>query len=168
MDFEPEIRWTQHKVLNVVSSVFHPLGFPAPFVIRGRIILNGIWQTKGEQWDSYIDENLNNQFAGWIAELKAGEAFEVTRWYQTSDENVTNELLVFGDASKDAFCAVAYLVTEIIKAEREVSFIVGKARVAPVKQHTIPKLELMAAVTGNRLKDAIIKEHSLLFHKTFM
>ncbi|XP_075239345.1 uncharacterized protein LOC142334902 [Convolutriloba macropyga] len=26
----------------------------------------------------------------------------------------------------------------------------------------------MAAVTGNRLKDAIIKEHSLHFHKTFM
>ena len=42
-----------------------------------------------------------------------------------------------------------------------------KAPVAPVKHHSIPKLELMAAVTGNRWKDAIIKENSLLFHKKF-
>ena len=160
MYFEPESRWTQSKVLSVVSSVFEPLGFLAPFVIRGRIILKGIWIMKGQQWDCYIDENLNNQFADWIAELIAGEAFEVSRWCATSNENVTNELHVFGDASEDAFCAVAYLVTETRKAEREVSFIKGKARVPPVKRHTIPKLELMSLVTGKRLKYAIIKEHS--------
>ena len=37
-----------------------------------------------------------------------------------------------------------------------------------MKHHTIPKLELMAALTGNRLKDAIIKEHSIHFHKIYM
>ena len=92
----------------------------------------------------------------------------MSRWYQTSNELVTNELHVFGDASEYAFCAVAYLVTETRKAERKASFIMGKARFAPVKHHTIPKLELMAAVTGNRLKDAIIKEHSLHYRKTFL
>ena len=79
MDFEPESRWTQRKVLSVVSSVFDALGFLAPFVIRGRIILKGIWQMKGQQWDCYIDENLNNQFADWIAEVSASEASEVSR-----------------------------------------------------------------------------------------
>ena len=85
-NFEPESRWTQSKVLSVVSSVFETLGFLSPFVVRERIILKGIWQTKGQQWDSYIGESLNNQFADWIAELNGGEAFEVSRWYQTSDE----------------------------------------------------------------------------------
>ena len=47
MDFAPESRWTQQKVLSVVSSVFDSLGLLTPFVIRGRIILKGIWQTKG-------------------------------------------------------------------------------------------------------------------------
>ena len=46
LQFEPESQWTQWKVLSVVSSVFDPLGFLAPFVIRGRIILKGIWQTR--------------------------------------------------------------------------------------------------------------------------
>ena len=103
-------------VLFVVSSVFDPLGFG----IRRRIILKGMWQTKGQQWDCYEDENLNNQFTDWIAKLNAGEAFEVSRWYQTSNENVTNELHVFGAASEDAFCAVAYLVKETRKLEQEV------------------------------------------------
>ena len=76
---------------------------------------------------------------------------------------------VFGDASVDAFfCAVAYLVTETRKTEREFLFIMGKAGVAPVKRHTIPKLELMAAVTGKRFRNAIIKEHSLHIHKIFV
>ena len=168
MQFEPESLWTQRKVLSVVSSVFDPLGFLAPFVIRGRIILKGIWQTRGQQWDSYVEENLNNQFSEWVSEVNAGEAFQVDRWYQTSSNNILNELHVFGDASEDAFCAVAYVVTEDPNSNRHVSFIMGKARVAPVKHHTIPKLELMAALTGNRLKDAIIKEHSIHFHKIYM
>ena len=109
MQFEPDSLWTQRKVLSVVSSVFDPLGFLAPFVIRGRIILKGIWQTRGQQWDSYVEENLNNQFSEWVSEVNAGEAFQVDRWYQTSSDNILNELHVFGDASEDAFCAVACL-----------------------------------------------------------
>ena len=35
--------------------------------------------------------------------------------------------------------------------ERDVSFIIGKAKVAPVKHHTIPKLKPMYALKGHRL-----------------
>ena len=115
--------------------MFDPLGFLAPFVIRGRIILKGIWQTRGQQWDSFIEDHLNSQFTDWILELNSGEAFEVPRWYQTSSEIVRNELHVFGDASEDAFCAVAYFVTQDSNQCRKTSFIMGKARVAPVKHH---------------------------------
>ena len=72
----------------------------------------------------------------------------------------------FCDASEDAFCAVPYLVTETRKAEQKVFLIMGKARVALVKHHTNPKLELMTA--GNRLKDAIIKEHSSFSQKVYV
>ena len=116
----------------------------------------------------YIEDNLNDQFSNCVAELNAGEAFDVQRWYQTSSESVRNDLQVFGDASEDAFCAVAYVVTEDVIQDRKVSFIMGKARVAPVKHHTIPKLELMAAITGNRLKDSIMKEFSIHFHKVYL
>ena len=50
--------------------------------------------------------------------------------------------------------------------ERTVRFLVGKAGVATMKHHT-PKLELMAALTGKRLKDLNIRGHSIKFQVVF-
>nr|XP_027216210.1 uncharacterized protein LOC113808903 [Penaeus vannamei] len=41
------------------------------------------------------------------------------------------------------------------------------SRLAPVKQQTIPKLELSSAVLGVRLRNAIIKESSIQYHKVY-
>ena len=57
------------------------------------------------------------------------------------------ELHVFGDASEDAVCAVAYVVSAGADY-KHISFARSKARVAPMKHHTRPKFELMAAVTA--------------------
>ena len=53
MRFEPDSQWPQRNVLSVVSSVFDASGFLASFVIHGRIILKGVWQTNGQHWDPY-------------------------------------------------------------------------------------------------------------------
>ena len=55
-------------------------------------------------------------------------------------------LHIFADASPQAYRAVAYLVHETHSA-----ILMSKARIAPLKQHTLPRLELMAAVLGARL-----------------
>ena len=92
-----------------------------------------------------------------MQEWSNSEQLSVPRWYnQESCDRV--ELHVFGDASEDAFCAVLYVVMSKPNGDRLIRFIVGKTRVAPMKHHTIPKLELMAAVTANRIKDLILKE----------
>ena len=88
--FEPIPHRTQRKVLSVVSSVFDSLGFLAPFVIRGRIILKRKWQIRGQQLDSNISDNLNDDFHSWVPELNVGEPFDVPRWYRTTDEAVKN------------------------------------------------------------------------------
>ena len=59
------------------------------------------------------------------------------------------------DASKKGYGAVVYLCQG-----RQSSFIMSKTRVAPLKELTLPKLELMAAVVGTRLLKCIL--HSLL------
>jgi hypothetical protein len=48
----------------------------------------------------------------------------------------------FADASCKAYCAVVYLVCESSKGV-QVELLTSKTRVAPVKAHTIPRLELM-------------------------
>ena len=91
----------------------------------------------------------------------------VPRWYAATIEK-TLELHVFGDASEDAFCAVAHSVVAEKAGEQLVRFIVGKTRVTPMKHHTKPKLELMAALTASRLKDPIIREHSIKLQIVFI
>lgn len=56
------------------------------------------------------------------------------------------ELHVFSDATKEAIGAVSYLKIFDINGKSQVSFVLGKAKVAPSHSNTIPRLELCAAV----------------------
>ena len=50
---------------------------------------------------------------------------------------------------------------------RELAYVVGKCRVAPMKQQSIPRLELQAAMYGTRLKQLIVDEHHVEIERTF-
>ena len=63
----------------------------------------------------------------------------------------------FGDASKGAYCAVVYLVYQLNDGSRHASLLTSKTRVAPLKQLTIPRLELMSATVLARLVDTVRK-----------
>ncbi|VDM49059.1 unnamed protein product [Toxocara canis] len=67
------------------------------------------------------------------------------------------EVHVFVDASKDAYAPVAYLRSH--KENRyESSLLMSKSRVAPIRGITISRLELMAALIGNRLLRFVQKQ----------
>lgn len=70
------------------------------------------------------------------------------------------ELHIFSDASQRAISAVAYLKMYSSNGDH-VSFIHGKAKVAPSQGHTIPRLELCAAVLATKLKDTIMQHLSI-------
>ena len=164
VSFDVQQQWTQREVLSNVSSLFDPLGFVVPFSIRGKLIMKRIWQTQGQQWDKPIEESLQKSFNSWISELPQNNPIAPGRWYKMNSDD-KKELHVFGDASEDAFCAY---VVSVGADYRHVSFAMGKATVAPMKHHTIPKLELMAVVTAMALKQMLIKEHECNFGGIFM
>ena len=58
-------------------------------------------------------------------------------------------------------CIVAYFRAET-DAGNEVSFVLGKCRIAPTKQLSVARLELQAAVFSVRLRKLIVEEHDLL------
>ena len=61
------------------------------------------------------------------------------------------ELHGFGDGSSVAFAAAVYLRTELKSGEIDTNFIANKARLAPLKGETVPRLELMSALILSRL-----------------
>ena len=61
---------------------------------------------------------------------------------------------MFADVSLSAYGTVAYL-----RQNDEVTLVMSRSRVAPVRAITLPKLELIAAVVATRLAKFVI--HSL-------
>lgn len=64
----------------------------------------------------------------------------------------------FCDASEKSYGVVSYL--RMVDKEKRVhcSFVNGKERVAPMKQQTIPRLELCAAVLAAKVDKCLRKE----------
>ena len=72
-------------------------------------------------------------------------------------------LCVFADASQEAFGACAYIHQETKENTYEATFAEAKSRVAPLKQLTIPRLELQTAVLASRLAKCILDESRIQF-----
>ncbi|XP_062621746.1 uncharacterized protein LOC134283301 [Saccostrea cucullata] len=68
------------------------------------------------------------------------------------------ELHVFSDASEKAIAAAAYL--KVVDADNNtyLGFILGKSKLAPVKGHTIPRLELCGAVLASEIGNSVLEQ----------
>ena len=76
---------------------------------------------------------------------------------------------MFGDSSQDVFCAVGFLRARLSSWHKtQISFIFGKARVAPMKALSIPKLELPAALFATRLEDDILTALTVSINHVYM
>jgi hypothetical protein len=79
------------------------------------------------------------------------------------------DLHLFADGSEEGFAAVGYLAFIADNGEKTTAFIMGKNRLAPRRQISIPKLELNGAVMSTRLAQTLVKElTSLKLQKLFL
>ena len=148
---------TQRTVLSFVSSVFDPIGLVAPYTVKARLLLKDIWRISGQKWDDDLPEEIKKQFLEWHSGLHLLGSLTIPRIYFTEPFDQI-ELHMFGDSSQDVFCAVAFLRARLASSHQtELAFVFGKARVAPMKALSIPKLELQAALLATRLKQEILK-----------
>ena len=106
----------------------------------------------------------------WSKELSILNEITIPRSYFCQTVEAI-ELHIFGDSSQDAFSAVTFLrgkQTNDDGVVTQLAFVFGKARIAPMKALTIPKLELPAALLAARLRDEVHRALSLKIDKTFM
>ena len=146
---------TQRTVLSTVSAIFDPLGIVAPFTVVARVLLKYIWKVEGQQWDDPLPEDLSRRFDDWCSGLPLLQDLTIPRPYFSSPVDEI-ELHMFGDCSKD-ICAVGFLRAKCQGSNiAHLSCVVGKARVAPMKPITIPKLELQAVLLAAHLRQKIL------------
>ncbi|CAG7822003.1 unnamed protein product, partial [Allacma fusca] len=148
-------------------SIYDPLGLVVQFTIKGRILFQEAWLLK-TGWDEPISEELFLKWKWWVGELVSITNVQVPRCYSSYlGETTSTQLHIMVDASSKAFSAVAYLRVETPDGIH-VSLVLARARVAPLKPLTIPKLELQAAVMGSRLAQNIKKEIQVPINSTFL
>ena len=154
---------TRRQLLSIIASLFDPLGFLAPFVVRAKILLQKVWQL-GLAWDDPLPLDLLAEWQMWESEMLMLMEFSIPRFYRMVDmypEEI--QVHIFGDARELAFCAVGYLRFEYHDGSRKCVFVIAKTCVAPTKKLSIPRLQLQAAVLCVRLASITEKEHDYNF-----
>ncbi len=150
---------TRRGILSVVSSLFDPLGMIAPYIMKAKLLLQELCRKK-LKWDEAIDEFERKQWTRWISDLAKLKEVKVQRCFkpQSFGEIKKTELHIFSDGSRVGYGAVAYLRLVDIDDRIHCSFVLGRARVAPIREITIPRLELSAAVVSVQLRETIQRE----------
>ncbi|XP_054260019.1 uncharacterized protein LOC128984704 [Macrosteles quadrilineatus] len=137
---------TRRTFLSCAQKVFDPIGFTAPVGLIPKIILKTTWTLK-VGWDEELPQNLQVQFQKWVEELGCLKMCVLSRRIFL---NASSTVHVFCDASKAAFGCCIFLRSEV-DGIIDINLILAKSRVAPIKPITLPRLELMGAITGVRL-----------------
>ncbi|KAL8559090.1 hypothetical protein ACOMHN_008278 [Nucella lapillus] len=153
---------TRRGVLSTIASVYDPLGFIAPFVLRGRLILQSLCRD-GLDWDDEIPIALRNKWKDWIADLTSIDQIAIPRnVFSTGFRRERPiELHHFSDASTTGYGQCSYLRTIDEDNVVHSTLIVAKARVAPMKYVTVPRLELTAAVLAVKMAKFLQAELNL-------
>lgn len=141
-----------------MSSVYDPLGFISPVILVGKQILQ---RTCGENigWDDPIPDDLHMRCERWRKGLKEPADLQIRRCVTPDDfdDVKVREFHHFSDASSTGYGQCSYLRLVDVAERFHCSLLMGKARVAPRKAITIPRLELTTAVVSVKVY-ALLKQ----------
>ncbi|KRZ58658.1 hypothetical protein T02_1348 [Trichinella nativa] len=153
---------TKRQMLSLAARMYDPLGYIAPFTGQIKVLPQSLW-TAGIDWDTPLSPGVERRWRDWMEQLEMLPKIRIPRAWIPYPVNLVRriELHIFGDASQTAYAACAYIRVE------PMDLVISKNRVAPLKQISLPRLELMAALLCARLKGYLEKELTLPIQETF-
>ncbi|XP_042887381.1 uncharacterized protein LOC122263122, partial [Penaeus japonicus] len=158
----PEKPPTRRGILSIMSSVFDPLGVLAPFTVRAKKIFQDEVRRK-LGWDESLTPENMRKWKRWMEELAELESFQIPRHIAAACPNkeYRAQLHHFCDASQCAYATVTYLRLEYDNGHVHTALICARARLAPIKTMSIPRLELCAAVLAAQVDMKVRHEMTL-------
>ena len=144
---------TKRIVLSQLNGMYDPLGLLSPFIIKGKLFLRALWSAgENVDWDDKISDEMYGRWQTFFREM-----FDLRTLYfkrSTKPINAVKSpiLVIFSDASKEAYGAVCYIRWELSDGTYKATLLVSKSKIAPVKAITIVRRELLGAVISVRLR----------------
>ena len=143
-------------------SPFDPRGLALPYMMDMKLLVQKMF-AKGWSWDTELTGSLLDEWTSWVSELPALQDFSYSRPLVPEPGYKNIYLCTFTDASERGHAASSYVVCEY-DHKTTVKLALGKIRVAPKqKLITIPRLELLGAVTGVEVATMVKAELGLEF-----
>ena len=139
------------KILSNIARIFDPPGLIAPFVITLKILLQKRWRS-GISCDQEVPQEYIPIIENMTRQYEQDNIVKIPRFIGQIDRHSDIQLHVFTDASQCAMAACIY-IRILNQGHKQSSFMIGKTKVAPLNQESIPKLELQAALIGARLSN---------------
>ena len=141
---------TKRALVSDIAKMYDVFGWFSPSTIKAKILLQQVWEKK-IGWDDPVPSSIYNVWFQWRSELHLLSEKHIPRCYFDKESHITSmELHGFCDASELAYAAVVYLrLTTTL--DTQVSLVISKTKVSPIKRLTIPRLELCGASLLARL-----------------
>ena len=146
------MKLTKRLILSKLAGVFDPIGAGAAVLVKPKIAMQELWQI-GLGWDDEVPPEIKRKWMKLFEEMIALNNVKFKRY------------LTPPNACGDPFGACAYVQWKLKDGRFAVRFAAAKSRVAPLKELTIPRLELQAAVIASRLGSNIVEESRFKFER---
>lgn len=132
---------TRHGILSTVASLYDPLGFVAPFLLKGKRVLQEMCR-HGIGWDYPLLDDLRSQWEQRKNDLINLEKVNIALSYVPADFGniIKSELHHFSDTSTSGYSQCSYLRLKNEDGNIHCALVIVKSRVAPTKVTTIPRL----------------------------
>ncbi|XP_065088590.1 uncharacterized protein LOC135710068 [Ochlerotatus camptorhynchus] len=159
VSLSPDSVNSKRQLLSDSSRLFDPFGWLSPVIVKVKIMFQQLWLSD-ISWDDPLPPAIETMWIDIKENLHLVEQIRIPRFIASFNGKV--ELHGFSDASEMAYGAVVYSRARDEEGNILVNLVAAKTRVAPIKQVSLPRLELCAAALLAELMQRITQALSHL------
>ncbi|XP_018372395.1 PREDICTED: uncharacterized protein LOC108767167, partial [Trachymyrmex cornetzi] len=142
-------RFTKRRILSEIAKIFDPLRLLGPVVFYAKGLMQEIWRHR-LNWDESVPQSIHTAWLEFVQQLGIISQISFDRKLVT-DNYRDVQVHGFCDASNKGYGACIYVRSLGKDRNTTVRLLCAKSRVAPLKNVTIPRLELCGALLLARL-----------------
>ena len=148
--------------MSDIAKKFDVLGWFSPSIVQIKILLQHVWELK-VGWDDLLPPEIKDTWLRWRMELTLLSDRPIPRCHFPKQVYIQYvQLHRFSDASEEAYSGVVFLRMVDSLQHVHTSLVTSKTKVAPIKQLTIPLLELC----GVHLLARLLHHVCQVFHQS--